>query len=72
MLSVQLKSNKMNLPGSMVLVFFSIQLGSRNEKEKNNNNNKKTEGRGKEGVAEVRGVRESWVLAGHPDHGAPG
>ena len=56
----------------MVLVFFSIQLGSRNEKEKNNNNNKKTEGRGKEGVAEVRGVRESWVLAGHPDHGAPG
>lgn len=53
----------------MVLVFFSIQLGSRNEKEKKKN---KTEGRGKEGVVEVRGVRQSWVLAGHPGHGAPG
>lgn len=67
MLSVQLKSNKMSLPGSMVLDFFSIQLGSRNEKRK-----KKAEGRGKEGVAEVRGVRKSWVLSGHPDHGALG
>ena len=41
-------------------------------KRKTTTTTKKTEGRGKEGVAEVRGVRESWVLAGHPDHGAPG
>lgn len=49
MLSVQLKSNKMNLPGSMVLVLFSIQLGSRNEKEKK----KKT-----------TGVRRVWRKSG--------
>ena len=54
MLSVQLKSNKMNLPGSMVLVLFCIQLGTIYEKEKKK---KKEEGRGEEGVAEVRGVR---------------
>ena len=55
MLSVQLKSNKMNLPGSMVLVFFSIQLGSRNEKEKNNNNNKKNRRQGQGGCGGGQG-----------------
>lgn len=44
MLSVQLKSNKMNLPGSMVLVFFCIQLGTRNEKEKKKKKKKKKAG----------------------------
>lgn len=46
MLSVQLKSNKMNLPGSMVLVFFCIQLGTRNEKEKKKKRRRRRQGQG--------------------------
>ena len=45
---------------------FNLEAEMRKRKKK------KPEGRGKEGVAEVRGVRQSWVLAGHPGHGAPG
>ena len=63
MLSVQLKSNKMNLPGSMVLVFFSIQLGSRNEKEKKKKTRRQGQGGcgGGQGSETVLGAgRTSW------------